>query len=200
MKKSTIRIAVIIICLITMVVGYYAYLSGKSRSRSQEAGMTVVDTTLSRDLNRDYPATPKEVMRYYNEILRCLYNEQCTDVEIEALGNKARELYDEELLAANELGTYMQRLKEEVAEYKEMNRRIISLSVAASNSVFFFEEDSYSFARISCGYTIMQGGSSAPVEQVYLLRRDENRRWKIYGWDSADNLLINQVEEDFVEL
>ena len=37
-------------------------------------------------------------------------------------------------------------------------------------------------------YTVLEGGKSNLVDTVYLLRRDENRRWKIYGWDLAENV------------
>ena len=36
--------------------------------------------------------------------------------------------------------------------------------------------------------TVLDGGQSSLVDTVYLLRRDENRRWKIYGWDLAANV------------
>ena len=37
-------------------------------------------------------------------------------------------------------------------------------------------------------YTVLDGGQSNLVDMVYLLRRDEGRRWKIYGWDLAQNV------------
>lgn len=182
MKKSTTRMTVIFICLIAAVVGYYAYLSNKSQSIKAEASMTTVQATLSRNLTNDYPPTPKEVIKYYNEIMKCFYNEECTDAEIEDLGYKARELYDEELLEANELGTYMMNLKEEIKAFKDNKRRITSCSVAASTDVDYDEIDGYSFAKIMCGYNIMEGNTSHPTTYTYLLRRDEEKHWKIYGW------------------
>ena len=52
------KITVFLIFLIVLVVGYYSYLSGKSRTEQQEAIMSEVDTALSRDLTNNYPATP----------------------------------------------------------------------------------------------------------------------------------------------
>ena len=43
------KITVFLIFLIVLVVGYYSYLSGKSRTEQQEAIMSEVDTALSRD-------------------------------------------------------------------------------------------------------------------------------------------------------
>lgn len=188
MNKGATRTTIIISLLIVALVGYYAYLSNKDRVRREESAMTAVEAALSRDLNKDYPPTPKEVIKYYNELLRCLYNEESSQEEVEALGLKARELYDEELLEANELGGYLIRLQSDVNDYRNNNRRITNFSVASSNNVEMFEQDGYSFAKIMCGYNIMQGGQSHPSDQVYLLRKDADRRWKIYGWEAAENL------------
>lgn len=191
-RNSTTKFTIIIICMVALVVGYYAYLSNRSMERRSEADMSVVESVLSRDLVNDYPATPKEVVKYYNEIMKCFYNEECTDQEIDDLGQKARELYDAELLEANELGTYMMNLRAEIQNYKDKGRRLTSASVAASTSVKFYEVDGYSFARILCGYNIMEDRKNYAVKTVYLLRRDEDRRWKIYGWESADKVNLGE--------
>ena len=188
MKKATTRTTIIVIMLVLAVVGYYAYLSNKSRESREEASMSVVQSTLSRDLSKNYPPTPKEVIKYYNELLRCLYNEESTDEEIEALGLKARELYDAELLAINDEESAQQRLKAEVYDFRQKKRRITSFNLAASTSVYFFEEDGFEFARIMCGYNIMQDGKNYPSGLMYLLRKDANKQWKIYGWKDVENL------------
>lgn len=188
MKKSTTRVVIIVVIVIVSVVGYYAYLSNKRREAREEAQMTLVQETLSRDLQMDYPSTVKEVIKYYNQILKCLYNEECTDEEIDQLGQKARELYDDELLENNELGAYMIRLREDVQDYRDNERTITNFSVAASTSVDFFEEDGFSFARILCGYTVREDKEDYSIRQVYLLRRDDRKRWKIYGWEDMSRL------------
>lgn len=84
----------------------------------------------------------------------------------------------------------MMRLREDIDTYKEKKRRITSASVAASTSVDFFTEDDFEFARIHCGYNIMEAGRNNSMELVYLLRKDDNKRWKIYGWDSEENVNV----------
>ena len=140
MKKnntSMTKITVFLIFLIVLVVGYYSYLSGKSRTEQQEAIMSEVDTALSRDLTNNYPATPKEVIKYYNDLIKCFYNEDCTTEELQELGRKSLQLFD---------------------------------------------------ARIACGYGMTENGKKSSTMLVYLLRRDENRKWRIYGWETADQL------------
>lgn len=195
MKKSTTRTAVIVICLIAAMVGYFAYLSNKSRESQAEKEMTMVQSTLSRNMTTDYPPTPKEVIKYYNDILRCFYNEEHTDEELSQLGCRARELYDAELLEQNELGTYMMRLGAEIQEYKEKKRRITGTAVAASTNVDLFSEDGYDFARLQSNYSIIEGGEKSNTIIVYLLRKDAQKRWKIYGWTSAENVTVGKETE-----
>ena len=188
MKKITIKTTLIFLVLIIGVVAYFAYLSTKSRDRDQEADMRAVQLVLSRDLENNYPPTVKEVMKYYTDIQKCLYAEECADEEIEQLGMKARALYDDELLAANDVTVHLLQLKSEITSFQEDSKKITAVSVASSANGDTFTEDGYEFARIHCMYTILADGQSSLVDMVYLLRRGEDRRWKIYGWDLAQNV------------
>lgn len=188
MKKSATKMVIIFLVMIVGVVSYFAYLSGRSRDASGEASMTAAQLVLSRDLQNNYPPTVKEVMKYYADIQKCLYAKECSAEEVEQLGMKVRELYDADLLAANDVTGNLLQLKAEVESFQEDGRQITAASVASSANVDTFEEDGYEFARIHCLYTILNDGQSNLVDMVYLLRRDEGRRWRIYGWDRAENV------------
>ena len=187
-SKNTTKVAIIFLVLIVAVVAYFAYLSNKSREVEDEAAMTAVKLAASRDLENNYPPTVKEVMKYYADIQKCLYSQECVDEEAEQLGMKARALFDDELLAANDVTNHLLALKSEITSFQEDSRQITAASVASSANVDTFTEDGYEFARIHCIYTVLDGGQSNLVDMVYLLRRDGNRRWKIYGWDLAQNV------------
>ena len=191
MKKtntSVTKITVFFIFLLVLVVGYYAYLSGTHRTEQQVAVMSEGDTALARDLDNNYPATPKEVIKYYNDLMKCFYNEDCTAEELQDLGRKSLQLFDEELQENNDEDTYLIRLQGEVQNYKDNKKKITSVSLAPSTNVDYYSVDGFSFARISCGYTMTENGKKTSTVMVYLLRRDDNRRWKIYGWETADEL------------
>ncbi len=187
MNKSVTKVTIISAVLIVIVVGYYAYLSNKSQFKNDDANMTAVQLVLGRNLTGDYPSTPKEVVKYYNEIMKCFYNEECTEDELEDLVYKAREMYDAELLEANDVETNILNLKGEVKTFTDNKRRLTNCSVAASTNVVYDEIDGDSFAKIMCGYTVMEGSTSYPMTYTYLLRRDEQKRWKIYGWKDTTN-------------
>lgn len=188
MKKSTVIVTIVLALLVTVVVGYYAWLSGKSRATDGETAVTATQLVLNRDLEKNYPGTPREVVRFYTEIQMCFYNEECTEEEIRQLGMKARELFDEELQENNEPESYLERLEQEIEEFKAANKRLSGANVAATVNVDTFTEDGYDFARIYCGYTVVDGSGTTSIGQVYLLRRDENKRWRIYGWEASDRV------------
>ena len=190
MKKTTTRAAVIILIVLVAVVGVFAYLQGRIREESNDAVMTEAQKVLFRDLSTDYPGTVKEVIKYYVSIQRCFYSDSTTAEELEQLGMKARELYDADLLAINGEEDNLIRLTADVNEFKDKKRTITSVAVASSLNVDTFKEDGYEFARIRCDYAIMEGSTNNLVSIIYLLRRDENRLWKIYGWDNAENVHV----------
>mgnify|MGYP006906607614 CR=1 FL=1 len=186
--KFTTQTAIIVMVLIVAVVGYYCYLVNRSNRSAQENTPTTVENVLLRDLENNYPPTPKEVIRYYNDIVKCFYNEGCSQEELQDLARKARGLYDQELLDHNEWDTYIFNLEAEIQDFKNNNRKISNISLAASTDVDEFTQDGFRFAKIRCGYNILQGRESSSTVQVYLLRRDGDGHWKIYGWDLAENL------------
>lgn len=193
MKKSTVRVTIILIVVIVGLVALYTFLLGKMEREAKEAELTPVQIVLSRDLSKNYPATVKEVVKYYTEIEKCFYNEECTEEEIEALGLQARLLYDQELLDNNEMAVYMTNLKADVKGFKDAKRRYISIVVASSTNVDNFSQDGYEFARLYCGYTVKENnGQTFSEGRVFLLRKDEDRHWKIYGWDTDDNVHVGE--------
>lgn len=186
--KFTTQTTIVVMVLIVAVVGYYCYLVNRSNRRVEEHTLTTVENILLRDLENNYPPTPKEVIRYYNDIIKCFYNEECSQEQLEELALKARGLYDQELLDHNAWDTYIFNLEAEIQDFKNNNRKISNISLAASTDVDEFTKDGYKFAKIRCGYNILQGRDASSTIQVYLLRKDGDGHWKIYGWDLAENV------------
>lgn len=182
-KKNTTIIVIIILAVIVGMVCLYAYLSTKQRNAMADAALSKVQIALSRDLEKDYPPTVKQVLSYFAELQQCLYNEECTIEEIEQIGMQERLLFDKELLENNDETTYLVRLKEEVEAFQKAGHRIYRISIASSNNVDTFKQDGFEFARINCTYYLTEDGHTFIQDMVYLMRRDENRQWKIYGWD-----------------
>lgn len=149
--------------------------------------MTPVQEVLSRNLQTNYPQTPKEVIKYYSEITRCFYNEEYTEEELNALAMKAMELYDHDLVANNQGEQYLINLKNEIRTFKNNGYSISSYSTSSSTDVYDFVEDGFQFSRLYCTYNVRMGTVIQPVEEIFLLRMDLDGHWKIYGWDEAEH-------------
>lgn len=187
-QKTAISGSVILLMIVAMVC-YYFYLSNKDRElKENNPTVTTVQEVLLRDLKNNYPPTPKEVIRYYSEITKCFYNEEYTDGELEQLAVKARQLYDDELVEQNEWGENIIKLWEDIAYFKDNKVSILSYTLAASTDVEDFSIDGYDFARLHCIYTFREGSVKESVDHVFLLRKDSEGHWKIYGWDKAENV------------
>lgn len=175
----------LMLLVIIVLIAYYT-LSLKTKKQSENiVTMTPVQTVLNRDLNKDYPPTPKEVVKYYSEITKCFYNETYTDEELEQLAMQAKALYDDKLAANKSDEDYINDLKAEIAGFREQNYTISSYATSASTDVERFSQDGYNFARLYCTYFIRIGTVMQSIEEVYLLRLDEKEHWRIFGWDLA---------------
>ena len=186
-KKATTGMLIVVI-LIVAVAGYYCYLVNRPKEETKEKELTAVQEVLLKDITISYPPTVKEVIKYYNEITKCLYNEECSQEELEALIQRERDLFDADLLANNEWGTHVITASAEILAFQESGRKLTGCSVGASTDVVYFDQGGYSFARIPCSYTVMQGTKYTTTMHIFLLRKDANNHWKIYGWDVADNV------------
>ena len=185
MKRSGI-VSIIITCVILVAVigGFAFFLSHKSRTSGEEAvESTAVQKVLQKDLERNYPPTPKEVVKYFAEITKCFYNEEYSEEELEKLATQIQVLYDEALVANKSEDDYMQDLRSEIASMKENKYTIVGYEVSPSTDVEFFTENEESCARLYCNFYVKQGAGNVPSLEQFVLRRDEAGHWKIMGWD-----------------
>ena len=173
MKSSGgIKIIIVGVILAAIVVVYFYYTANKvDEIREENVQSTQVQTVLLRDLDKNYPPSPKEVVKYFNEITKCFYNEKYTDNEL--IANKSQE-------------DYLKDLKSDIAEMKMNDRSISSYQVSASTDVEFFTQDGDSCARLYCTYGIRQGTEILQSSVVFILRQDEAKHWKILGWAEDD--------------
>ena len=188
MKKShNIKGIILAAVMLLLIVGYYYYLSNRDVSQAEDADhelqtLTATQEVLTRDLETNYPPTPREVVKYFSQITQCFYNEDNTEEEIEQLGHKIMELYDEELIANQDEERYLSALKKDIEEFKEKKRTIVSYVPSSSVDVETFTKDGYDWASLYCIYGIKQDGLLYNSNIVFILKKDENSHYKIYGW------------------
>lgn len=189
-RSGGVKIVVIVIILAAIVLGYFYYLGHRNRQQTEEAvAATVVQSVLLRDLEHNYPPTPKEVVKYYSDITECFYNEEYTDEELNQLAKKIQLLYDVELVANKTQDQYMQDLRNDIAEMRGKKYTIASYEVSASTDVEYFTQDEYSCARLYCTYYLRQPSSGTRVASLerFVLRQDQDGHWKILGWELVED-------------
>ena len=119
-KKAKPIIVIVIMAL--LVGGYYFYLSNKVESNESKEVVTAVQNVILKDLDKNYPPTPKEVVKYYSEISKCLYNEAYTDEQLEKMADKLLAIYDDELVANNPKEEYIKSLKKDIDKFRSCVR------------------------------------------------------------------------------
>lgn len=181
----------ILIILVVLVGGYYAYLSNRMGPTEEEtedpAALTQTQLVLSRDLETNYPPTPREVVKYFSDVTQCFYDEEHDDEELKKLGLKMRGIYDEELIANQTEEEYIDLLKADVQEYKDNNRVIISYSPSGSMDVETYTHEGHECAKLYCMYDIKQDSLVYHTNIVFVLRKDDDGHYKIYGWKNVKN-------------
>lgn len=185
MKRSeVISIVITGVILVGVIGGFAFYLAHKSRSKGEEVvESTAVQKVLQKDLERNYPPTPKEVVKYFAEVTKCFYNEEYSEDDLVDLAEQIQLLYDEELIANKTQDDYMQDLRDEIASMKENKYTIVGYEVSPSTDVVFFTEKEASCARLYCNFYVKQGAGNVPSLEQFVLRKDEAGHWKILGWD-----------------
>lgn len=189
-KKSGLMKGVIVgVVLICLVGGYYYYLTNKREDKSKEETVdtTVVQEVLMRDLDKNYPPTPREVVKYFGELAQCIIGETYTDEEFEKLALQAQKLYDAELISNKTQQQYLDDLKWDINTFKEEEIVISSYSPSSSVDVEEFSRDGYKWAKLYCSFSLRKGTYIESNEEVFLLRKDEDGHWKIYGWQPVEN-------------
>lgn len=186
--RRAIKGILIGLVLIALVVGYYFYLSNrkpKEAAEDTETTVSAVQKLLLKNIDDDYPPTPREVLKLYSDITVCFYSEDYTDEELTQLALQIEKLYDEELIANNTPDQYQKNLRWDIKTMKDKNLRVTSYSVASATDVDYFDAGGRSWARLICTYTIRSGKEAGLAREIFLLRKDDMGHWKIYGWEAA---------------
>lgn len=178
--KKIITIIAVVICVGAVCGGFYYLKYRADMSGEEHAELTKVQKITTRDLGADYPDTPREVVKLFNNILVCYYNEDCTDDEMKALTGCAWELFDAELQKNNgSEEDYLKYVKADVADYQDRGRTISQTDVCDSNDVQFLQDGDDELAYVSASYFVKENKKFENTYEKYVLRKDADGRWKI---------------------
>lgn len=184
MKKITyVIVGAICVCL---VVGYYAYFTHE-KSKKEEVEVSEVQKIILKDLSgKSYPATPREVVKFYNRIIACYYNEEFTEEELHKLTDQARCLMDQQLADNNPSEQYYQRVAVEVQSYRDDKLTITNVNISDSNDIQTVKIDGKDCAYVDASYLVRKGGDLVKTNQSYILRKDDQGKWKILAFELTE--------------
>ena len=73
----------IIIAGVLLICGAFFFFTKDNGQKETE--LTEVQTIITKDLDANYPKTPREVVKLYNRIVKCYYSEEKESEECEIL-------------------------------------------------------------------------------------------------------------------
>lgn len=190
MKKT--HIIIIVVACVALLVGGFAYwMNQNGKVSAEDIELTKVQQLITKDLTKNYPVTPREVVKTYVEITTCFYNEKYTDAELEALVEMTLLLMDEELAANNPKIEYYRNVEAAIKEFADDERTIISYTLPSSNEVEYRTVDGRECAYVEMSYFMKDKDSHDKTYQTYVLRKDENGDWKILVFYKSEGDTFN---------
>lgn len=172
-------------CICLICVGFYFFSKDKS---TQEAELTEVEKLITRDLEKNYPKTPREVVKFYNKIMCSYYGEELKNSELEKLVDQTLLLLDDDLLLVNSRDEYYDAVVADIEKYKNEKRTVVSSDVCDSNDVKYVDDvkdgstEADEIAYVDASYFVNTDGNFSYSYQQFVLRKDDDGCWKILGF------------------
>ena len=189
-KKKNSPVGTIIFCVLLagVIIGLYVMLTRNNEETKAEIPVesSEADTLIKRDLDWDYPATPREVVKLYARITKCLYNDELTDEQMEKLVKQVRNLYSYDLLENNAEDEMLAFIKGEIAEYRKEGKVIYSYTIDSANNVTTIKTKAGNTSLIKMYFTLKAGARMDRAFEEFSLIEEASGRWKIVGWRQAD--------------
>ncbi len=187
-KTVTLFVAVAVV-LVLAVYGFNVLLKGSTNKDDGKRSET--QKLLDKNLDDSYPATEREVVKVYCRIMKEMYSGECSEDQIQGLFGQMRKLYDEELISQNSYDNQFKELQEELKSYKKSKKKVVNYSIADSDKVKKGMYEGYEQALVDVTLSLKEKSEWQHVNQEFVMRKDDDGRWKILGWYQIDS----EVEE-----
>lgn len=185
-KWLTMLVAISVVIVLTFV-SYQKKQTEKELQKEEEVANSEIDNVLMRDLEEEYPASVREVIKYYYKVLQCMFNGEVTDKEIVKLIDKERMLFDKELLKKNEYGDFVKGRNKEIKKYNKKNIKLLKFVIQGNDEIRYWQNNKSEMASIKAHIFMTGSKSYKDVYQEYVLRKDKDGRWKILSWENVSD-------------
>lgn len=181
--KNAKYVVIAIACICVICAGFFLF---SQDNQTNEKELTEIEKVIVKDLENNYPKTPREVVKFYNRIVKCYYgNTKLTDKQLNDLVDQMCCLMDEDLLLVNPREDYYKSVVSDINQYKNDKRQLVSTDVCDTNDVKYVTDDKDgegekdNLAYVDASYFINTDGKFAYTYQEFVLRQDADGKWKI---------------------
>ncbi len=185
--KSAILKSIVLLALgAVVIVGlYFMFVGTKKDPGEEQYNLTAVDEITTTNLEKNYPANPRKVVDLYANIMKVLYKEEYTDGQQDKMLEVLQGIMDDELLAGQ--SDFKKSIKNELAERKKGDYSISNYIVQNSEPEIL-NVSGKKMCNVECLFSLRKG-STGTIANYYqfILRQDEEGRWKILGWQVKQN-------------
>ena len=182
--QNPVVVGIVMALLAVFIIGgFFLVRSIGLKNLELKKSKTEVEKLMELNLDDNYPGNAREVLKIYNRILKCCYNEELTDEQIKKLAEQNQKLFDEQLLEKNPLDQYVEKLKKDIEDYKSKKTTIANIAIQDLAEAEREERGGYKFCNILVSYIVKDTKGLKTTNEKYYLREDDKGRWKILFWE-----------------
>ena len=186
-ESKMVKTVVLVIFIGILLLGGYAYVSQRNVKNLKNHELKEVDRLLLYDLEKEYPHSPRDVVKLYSEMLSCVYNQKLKDDNLKGIVRQMRKMYAKEFAEDinNTEQNQINELQKEIEESGKDDHKITSYKIMESSQIEYGEVDGKQAAMVDVTYTLRYGNEYPKQPQTYILIQDEEEHWKILGWQDV---------------
>ena len=182
--QNPIVVGIVMALLAVFIIGgFFLVRSIGLKNLELKKSKTEVEKLMELNLDDNYPGNAREVLKVYNRILKCCYNEDLTDEQIKKLAEQNQKLFDEQLLEKNPLDQYVEKLKKDIKDYNDKKTTIANIAIQDLAEAEREERGGYKFCNLLVSYIVKDTKGLKTTNEKYYLREDDKGRWKILFWE-----------------
>ena len=163
-----------------MVGLYFMFVGSKKSPEEEQYNLTAVDEITTTNLEKNYPANPRMVVDLYAKTMQVLYKEEYTEGQQDKMLYVLKGIMDDELLEKQV--DFSRSMKNEISERKEGDYSISNYLVQNTEPEVVTVSGK-KMCNVQCLFSLRKGTSTVANYYQFILRQDDDKRWKILGWD-----------------
>ncbi len=186
LSSAIIKSIVLVVLGAMIILGVYMMITrvkGKP-AKDEDYQLTAVDEITTTNLDKNYPADARMVVELYGKIMRTMYRETYDENQQNKMITVLAGIMDDELLANQ--NNFPKSIKNEIKEKKDGDYSIVTYIVQAKEPDVV-KVDGKKMCTVECLFSLRKGTSHVPITYDFIMRQDEDGKWKILGWTVKDD-------------